>query len=448
MNPLPGGVPLVVTRIGRVAGMSDFAYLHTMTDDVALLLRRAGFGPTAAELAAARQLGYARTLSEMTAPTGPDIGSSGTPMPQLGLDPFAHMSHATAEQTAKAHAQRRAQIETISRWWLDRMAVADHQAMEKLQFFWQGHWATKVASAQLMFGQHRALRGARDFIDMTHRMVADRALVYWLDGHYNKKDAPNENLARELCELFVLGIGQYTEKDIKEAARALTGYRVVLSEDRLVFDPQHHDTGRKTILGTTANFNARSLVDLLVKQRACPRFIATRLWYRYASSIEPIPERVRERMAAAFPKPMAMLAAMFADDAFRATANTLVKQPVEWFVGALRALGLRPARFTQASFNRLYWSLDAMGQRPFAPPSVGGWPAGTAWLTSAAARVRLQVAKELVDMAAPGRLTAEDVAYLLGVDKWTDRTYTVLRGTQDSHLMLTLGLVSAEYQVT
>jgi uncharacterized protein (DUF1800 family) len=125
-----------------------------------------------------------------------------------------------------------------------------------------------------------------------------------------------------------------------------------------------------------------------------------------------------------------------------------VKPPIEWLAGALRQLGLRPAAFTPVHFDRLYWQLEALGQRPFAPPSVGGWPSGTAWLTSAAANVKLAIAKELADLVNPTRLTPESVAYMLCVDKWTDRTYAVLRGVQDSRLLLTLGLVSPEYQVT
>jgi uncharacterized protein (DUF1800 family) len=339
----------------------------------------------------------------------------------------------------------------VTRWWLDRMIVANHQAVEKLLFFWHGHWATSVAkvrSPQLMLTQHRTIRNARDFADMAHRMVVDPALVYWLDGQHNKRDAPNENLARELFELFVLGIGQYTERDIKEASRALTGWRAVLDSDRLVFDPQHHDTGSKTILGSTANFNASKLIDLLLKQKTCPRFIASRLWFRYASSSDPIPERLREQMAAAFPAPMSMLRTLFEADAFRATSRTMVKQPVEWLVGAIRQLGLRPAHLGADTFTQLYNSLDGLGQRPFAPPSVGGWPAGAAWLTSAAAPVKLSVAHTLAGLANPGPLTPEDVAYILCVDKWTDRTYAVLRDVRDARLLLTLGLVSPEYQVT
>lgn len=419
-----------------------------MTDDVGLLLRRAGFGPTPAELAAARRSGYARTLLALVAPPGPDIGAMSAPMPSIGLDPFADLPDPTPEQLERASAMRKEQTQQLARWWLDRMVVADHQAVERLQFFWQGHWATNVVAVQLMLGQHRTLRGARDFTDMAHRMVDDRALVDFLDGHQNRKGSPNENLARELFELFVLGIGHYTEKDVKEAARALTGYRISLRQESLIFDPEHHDFGPKTILGTTANFTPHSLVDLLVKQKACPRFIASRMWFRYASSTQPIPDRVRERMAAAFPHPMSMLRALFEDEAFLGTAGGLVKQPVEWFVGALRQLGLRPAGLTTMMFDRFFWALEALGQRPFAPPSVGGWPAGTAWLTAAAANKKLSMAKDLAALASPERMTPESVAYTLCIDKWTDRTYAVLRGIQDPRLMLTIGLVSPEYQVT
>jgi uncharacterized protein (DUF1800 family) len=419
-----------------------------MTDDAGLLLRRAGFGPTPSELAAARQSGFARTAADLFEPPGPDVGATRAPIPTLPPDPFASTATPTEAQAQAAVEVRGRQRQLITRWLLDRMVVADHQAVERLQFFWHGHWATRVASPQLTLAQNRTLRGARDFVDMAHKMVADRALVYWLDGQHNRKDAPNENLARELFELFVLGIGHYTEKDVKAAARALTGYRVALDREELIFDAVNHDTGLKTILGTTANYTPETLVDLLMKQRATPRFIATRMWFRYASSSDPIPGSVRERMAAAFPHPLPMLRAMFEDEAFRRTAGTMVKPPVEWLVGALRQLGLRPATFTDIHFDRLYWQLEALGQRPFSPPSVGGWPSGTAWLTSAAANVKLAVAKELADLFHPPKLTPETVAYLLCVDKWTDRTYAVLRDVQDPRLLLTLGLVSPEYQVT
>jgi uncharacterized protein (DUF1800 family) len=421
-----------------------------MTDDVALLLRRAGFGPTAAELAAAKQAGYATTLSALLSPPGPDIGSTTAPVPRLGLDSYANQPKNDKQKIA-ANQKRDAQTWQITRWWLDRMAVAGHQAVEKLLFFWHGHWATsidKVRSPQLMLRQLQTLRESRDFADMARRMAIDPALVYWLDGQANTKESPNENLARELMELFMLGIGQYSEKDVKEAGRALTGWRVSVGSERCFFEPENHDAGQKTILGVTDTFDTRGLVDLLLRRESCPQFIAARLWYRYASSTEPIPKGTSERMVAAFPVPAAMLRALFEDDAFAAGAGALVKQPVEWLVGAMRQLGIRVGGLPDETATVILEGLKSLGQLPFAPPSVGGWAAGTVWLTSAAAQVRLGLAGTLATLANTDKLTPESVAYLLCLDGWSNRTYAVLRGVRDPRHLLTLGLSSPEYLVT
>jgi uncharacterized protein (DUF1800 family) len=421
------------------------------TDDVALLLTRAGFGPTSSELAAAAKAGYAATLSTLTSPPGPDIGATSAVVPRLGLDPFADLPDPTPAQRVAANATRTTQNLVISRWWLDRMTVANQQATEKLLFFWHGHWATsvvKVKSPQLLLRQHLTLRAAPDFAAMAHQMVLDPALVYWLDGQENTKGAPNENLARELFELFTLGIGNYSESDIKQAARALTGWRVSLGSERSIYEPRLHDHGSKTILGTAGDFTADRLVDLILRQPACARFIATRLWYRYASSVDPLPEPLMRTMVAAFPAPMAMLRVLFADDAFRATRRTMVKQPIEWLVGAMRQLGLRPAGFPQKTFAQIVSWMGDLGQRPFAPPSVGGWPSGPAWLTSAAAQVRLNLAGTLAELAGLDGITPESVADSLCVDGWTDRTYAVLRDVRKPRVLMALGLVSPEYLVT
>jgi len=442
---LPHRLPVWTPAVGTVR------YCCRVIGDVALLLRRAGFGPTAAELSAARDAGCAATLSALLTPTGPDIGATSAPLPSLGADPHVALGDPSEADRAEADRTRQAQLDRLNRWWLDRMTVSGHQAVERLLFFWHGHWATsvvKVKSPQLMIAQHRAIRAARDVADLARRMVVDPALTHWLDGQLNTREAPNENLARELFELFLLGIGQYTEADVKEAGRALTGWKLDLAREKAVFDPRGHDSGDKTILGSTGAFTATGLVDLLLRQPACPRFIASRLWFRYASSSQPIPERVRERMAEAFPAPMAMLRALFTDEAFTATQGGLVKQPVEWFIGGMRQLGVRPAALPAQTLTEILNGLSGLGQRPFTPPSVGGWPAGAAWLTSAAARIRLSLAGKMANLLEPGPLTAEEVAYLLCLDGWSDRTYAVLRDVRNPRLLLALGLASPEYLVT
>lgn len=422
-----------------------------MTESTALLLRRAGYGPTATELTAAEQAGYPATLAALVAPSGPDLGAMGSPLPNLGPDPYAGKRDPSYEEKLRLDAVRTTQTEQITRWWLDRLTTASHQAVERLVFFWHGHWATsvkKVRSPQLMLTQHRTFREASDFGVMARAMATDAALNLYLDGNRNTRRAPNENLARELFELFMLGIGHYTEKDVKEAGRALTGWRYSLTKSSSIFDPLAHDPGSKTILGVTGNLGALDLVDLLLEQQACPSFIARRLWFRYASSTLPIPERTRAKMVEAFPVPMAMLRVLLEDEAFQRTAGTMVKQPVEWLVGAMRQLGLRPVGLPDDVYRAVVSDLEHLGQLPFAPPNVGGWPSGGAWLTSAAAQVRIRLAGRLADRVVVDRLTPDNLAYLLCVPKWTDRTYRVLRDVRDQRLLLILGLVSPEYLVT
>jgi uncharacterized protein (DUF1800 family) len=299
-----------------------------------------------------------------------------------------------------------------------------------------------------MLRQQRVFREAPEFATMARQMVVDLALVAYLDGHENTREAPNENLARELMELFMLGVGNYTERDVKEAGRALTGWYLIFAKELCGFDPTRHDAGAKTILGATRNFEAVSLVDHLLAQEACPRFIASRLWFRYGSSSVALPDALRATMVGAFPNPFAMLHAMCGDEAFQTTRGTMVKQPVEWLVGALRQLGLRPGTMAGDTFDTLVDGLRRLGQVPFAPPNVGGWPAGTSWLTSAAAQVRLDLAGTLVEAVTVDKLTLDELAGRLCIDTWSNQTHSVLRDVRDPRQLLALGLVSPEYLVT
>jgi uncharacterized protein (DUF1800 family) len=421
-----------------------------VADDVALLLRRAGFGPTASELGAARRAGYDATLSALTTPSAPDIGASFTPLPTI-VDPLAGIASPTTAQRDAAEGVRREQMLQMTQWWLARMTVADRQAFEKLVFFWHGHWATsieKVRRPQLMLVQHQTLRSTSNFAAMAHRMVTDPALNIWLDGQFNTRSAPNENLGRELMELFILGIGNYSEADVKAAGRALTGWKVDYNKARMSFTPRHFDSRTKTILGTTENFDTHALVKLLLEQEACPRFIASRLWFRYGSSTQPVPEATRARIIAEFPDSMLMLRALLADDAFLESRGNLVKQPIEWLVGAMRQLGIRPDLLSTRTLERVVYGLKRLGQEPFAPPSVGGWPAGGAWLTAGAAQVRLNLARRLTGLVKERRWTPESLAEQLTVETWTNETYSALKGASDAKTLLTLCLASPEYLVT
>ncbi|MFI5906431.1 DUF1800 family protein [Dactylosporangium sp. NPDC051541] len=412
---------------------------------VAHLLRRATFGPTAEEVDAAESRGEAATLDALFDTSGTDAGAARTPLPKLG-------------PVVNEQSDRAAQIRTVGAWWLDRMVQADHQVHEKLTFFWHGHWATsadKVKSGPLMLAQQQTLfrTALGDFATQVHAMLRDPALILWLDGQKNTGKAPNENLARELMELFTLGVGHYTEQDVREGARALTGWVVDQKSGTATLNPKRHDDKPKTILGRTGTFDADGFADVLLSQPAAPEFIARRLWLRYCSDADIPPEVLAEASSA--PTTAAMLRTLLAADGHA----ELVKQPVEWLVGALRQLQLRPADLTDAQRKQLTNALTQLGQVPLRPPSVGGWPAGAAWLTTAATQARIKLAQTLAARAPQpilDRLTAAPpaqrppvLARLLVVDKFTDRTLAALTpAANDARRLLTLGLASPEYAIT
>ncbi|MDR7277082.1 DUF1800 domain-containing protein [Catenuloplanes atrovinosus] len=405
------------------------------------LLRRLTFGPTAAEIDAATAAGYEATLDGLLRP------AAEVRPPELDVDPYAMLDAGAArEQRQRARQEQRAQVATATRWWLARMAGGG--SAEKLTFFWHGHWATsarKVRSAHLMLAQQQTFRryGAGDTGPLIRAMLRDPALIIWLDGQRNTRKAPNENLAREVMELFTLGLGAYSEADVKAAARVLTGWQVDHRSGTARLVPQRHDDGAVTLLGRTGTFDVDSFADLLVRHEAHVPFLAGRLWARYAGTTSPVPSPV----LAAGRDTTALIRAMCRAPEFAATAGTLVKQPVEWLIGAVRQLGIPVDERTGA---RLPAVLRTLGQVPFAPPSVGGWPEGTAWLTTSGTVARLRAGQQLAALApaaAEGLDGAEQLATLLAVDTWTDRTYAGLRDVDDPRRLLALGLASPEYAV-
>ncbi|HZM76229.1 MAG TPA: DUF1800 domain-containing protein [Candidatus Limnocylindrales bacterium] len=422
------------------------------------LLRRATFGPTAQEVDAAEKAGFAATVEALVAPGGEDpLG-----LPALGPDPFTAINrNSSREERQAARKARNEQVQQLTAWWLRRMATAKHQFSEKLVFFWHGHWATsvqKVDSAQLMLKQLNTFRtlGRGDFGALVKAMLRDPALIIWLDGQRNTREAPNENLARELMELFTLGIGGgYTENDVKAAARALTGWTLERTTGQVRLEPKRFDDAEKTILGRTGRFDADGLADLLVAQPVSPRFLASRLWFRFAQG-DVVPAEAAQRMVSAYGSGRdvtAMARAMFSDPAFAATRGQLVKQPVEWLVGAVRQLEVNADR--QGEVVR---ALNALDQVPLRPPSVGGWPSGAAWLTTFALQTKLRLAQSLavnasaavVDRlaAAPEAGRPEALARLLVVDGWSEATRKVLAPLKVPHRLLTMGLASPEYMVS
>jgi uncharacterized protein (DUF1800 family) len=426
--------------------------LHPMSD-VSRLLRCSGFGTTGAEVEAATRRGYEATLEALLHPA-----AATTPPPDLGPEPVRPPGP-DDKDARRAYAQQlRARSQTLALWWLDRMVRTTEPLVERLTFSWHGHWATsvqKVRSPAMMLKQNQTLRslGRGDFRELARAMVRDPALLVWLDGQRNKQGKPNENLARELMELFTLGVGHYSETDVREAARALTGWRVDRAHATAGAVPEQHDDGSKTVLGVTGDLDDRSLVDVLTARPESAAHIATRLWARHGSAT--LRPDTLDRLVAAYGPGRdvtALLRALFLDPAFRTDKSSLVASPVEYVVGVHRALGV-PVPQDGKPGRALLATLGALGQVPFRPPSVGGWPGGMAWLSTAATRQRLTFATALgrradldvVDRAAD---RPEAAAHLLGVDGWTDRTLAALKdAAADPPRLVTLALISPEYLV-
>ncbi|MGI8696825.1 MAG: DUF1800 domain-containing protein [Mycobacteriales bacterium] len=489
--------------------------------DIRHLLRRAAFlaAPDAVRDGVAR--GYDATVSAILHPVTGDAGVARTPAPSIptlkrpragkhgqhgaagapSASPSAGQGGSTEQKKAalkEFHRQLHAQLPPLVAWWVDRMAAADHAYQEKLTFVWHGHWATsaqKVKYASLMLRQNDTMRslGSGSFADLAHAMIRDPAMLVWLDGVDNKKQAPNENLGREFMEVFTLGHGNYSETDVRQAARALTGWTVDRRTGKAELRTADHDDTGKTILGHTDTYDDASLVDLVVRQPASARFVATSLWQRFAAPGPP-PAATLQRMVSAYGTKYdiaAMMRTLFLDPAFRAPSarNALVKQPTEWLVSALRAFGLdtstikpqqnggrhkptgsgatpsagqpgtgRAVAGPAVAGQPVVGALSRLGQVPFFPPSVGGWPGGPAWLSTAAVPARLQLAQRIAAAlpdAARHPLTAgtttarlEALAETFGIDGWSNRTRAVLTDAAARPAeLVAVGLTSPEFVV-
>jgi len=420
-------------------------------------MQRFGFGPRPGEYALALKEGVEATRTKvLTVPTV-DAGAARVVEPEitdLGKRPAAN-----SKEIVPFSIAMRFQTQQMTMWWLDRMALSDHGLTERMTWFWHGHWATalqKLNYAMPMYNQNKTLRTycLGNFKDMSRAMVNDGALQYWLDGQDSTLKSPNENLGRELMELFVLGVGRYSEDDVKAAARALTGYQVNKSSGALTFNAKRHDANPVTILGKTQAFTGESLSDFLVAREDNATFIAERLWYRFISSTEAMPANFSAKSAFAGRDISAAVNAMANDPAIRDSKNDLVKAPVEWFIAACRALELTPSNLKTP--GQLFNYLDKLGQVPFNPPNVGGWPAAQAWLSSATAQYRIAFAAWLIKQSdlrglkeIPVGSRVAKSADWLGVAEWSPRTQSTLRASlADPAQFALLALCSPEFIVS
>jgi uncharacterized protein (DUF1800 family) len=304
-------------------------------------------------------------------------------------------------------ARDREQIRQMQQWWLRRMIETPRPLEEKMTLFWHGHFATSyrtVENSYHMFMQNELFRkhAVGNFGDMLYAIIRDPAMLKYLNNNESRKNHPNENLAREIMELFSLGLGNYTEHDIKEGARALTGYTYY--DDEFQFQKNNHDTGNKTILGASGTFDGEGFVKLILESKACSHYIARKLYKNFVADIPPLEATDNDRtldpaMKAAVSDLAGTLSAsnyalkpvlrrMFLSEHFydAKIRNQQIKSPVQLVVGAIRSLNT-PVR----SLSLLNDALDLMGQNLLMPPSVKGWDGGRSWINTSTLYVRQNI---------------------------------------------------------
>lgn len=359
------------------------------------LYRRAAFGANWSEL----QAGLKADPQELI--TGLLRGGS----------PAAHFDAATDDFLAKA-ARKFNDGNQASAWWLYRIMYGGHPLREKLSLFWHNHFATsnaKVQNVGYMVGQYDLIQrhALGSFAELLQGMSKDPAMMVWLDTIQSKKGTPNENYARELMELFSLGIGHYSEKDIREAARAFTGWEI--KDGKFHENKSEFDASTKAVLGRTGEWRGQDIVRICLEQKACARFIVNKL-YRFLISESEVPaaaliDPLAEKYAVDYDtgklvETMLRSNLFFSEHAYRAR----IKSPVDFVAGMARSLEAQMG--TNGSGVNLTVALQTLGQQLFHPPSVKGWDGGTAWLNGQTLLFRQNLALDMARRPAAHRQPA------------------------------------------
>jgi len=366
------------------------------------LLRRAGFGGTPAQIDYLAEFGRAEAVAYLVnyesipfTPVAVEVQSYGGKMRE---------ARRNGEEGQKLRMQLRQlgrlQYGRVVRWWTETMVASPRPLEEKLTLFWHGHFTSgfqEVKSSYLLYQQNNMLRrhangNLRDFL---LAVTEDPAMILYLNTQQNRKGKPNENYARELLELFTMGPGHYTEKDIKEAARAFTGIGINPMTGTSLYRDRQHDFGEKTFLGRKGDFGPPEIIDIILQQPATAEFIAERLWEFFAYE-SPEPELV-QALGAVYRKGnyelKPLLTAMFNADAFygKRAKFTHIKSPVELMVGTARLLEVTPI-----DTESMVVGMRSMGQTLMQPPNVAGWDGGAAWITTSTLYNRYNTLGQLI----------------------------------------------------
>lgn len=394
---------LGMPRPGRAASAMGF--------DVARhLLSRTAVGATPAEVEGLASMDFPAAVERLLTKVHP--GATRSP-PAWVDDPLSALREKRQEARASAseiadgkpvnEAARliREQGRELRNWWIGEMLATDQPLVEKMTLFWHDHFTSsiqKVRYVPALYRQNVLFRreALGNFGTLLKAVAHDPAMLIYLDGVRNVAREPNENFARELLELFTLGEGHYSEADVKNAARAFTGWSIDRDSGRFVDRMQRHDAGEKTFLGQSGHFDGDDILAILLRHPRTAETIVEKLWREFVS-LTPDPVEVK-RLAGLFRagnyEMKALLRALFLSPAFRDPANrgALVKSPIELIVGTVHVFGLPVP--DQTPLARM---TAGLGQALFAPPNVKGWPGGESWITTSTLLLRQQFLRRLIE---------------------------------------------------
>lgn len=287
--------------------------------------------------------------------------------------------------------RNRKQTLEINLNFLNEMVNSEDQLREKMSFFWHGHFATRIQRADMNAQLLNTIREKclENFKDLLFSVSQAPAMLQFLNNQQNKKDHPNENFAREVMELFTMGRGNYTETDIKESARAFTGWGFD-REGTFKFRKNQHDNGVKTFLGKSGNFDGKDILNIILEQKATSRFIVTKIYKFFVNEIPDtsIIEQLSQKFYNSGYDIKKLMDDIFTSSWFYEEKNigTKIKSPIELIVGIMRSL---PMDIGNRDNLIVYQKL--LGQMLLFPPNVAGWPSGTSWIDSSTLLLRMQL---------------------------------------------------------
>lgn len=391
------------------------------------LLRRAGFGGTPAEIDALFQRGlvgavdflvdYENVPDELPAfepelkfpqnvetrframEQGLDsVRGKGKPGEDADTEAMREARRALEQGVRRDEGQ---QLQRLRTWWLERMVLTQRPLEEKMTLFWHGHFCSgqrDVKASYHMFLQHELLRwhAVGNFGAFVKAIARDPAMLEYLDCRVNRAEHPNENFARELMELFTLGVGNYTEEDIKEAARAFTGW--TFEGNTFLIRPSWHDWGKKTVLGKTGRLNGDDVIDHLLTQEVCARYIVRKI-FRFFAHGDPSPEVINglaHTLRASNYELKPLLRQLFQSREFYSerAVSQQVKSPIVLVASLLRTMAV--TEFPKRGAQAMLAAAGGLGQILFEPPNVKGWPDGKDWITTSTLLGRYNLAAALV----------------------------------------------------